>query len=133
MAVYELHTLVDITRTTPSRAETNQHKLSQQANFNTLLQVLELRSNISWSTDPVEETGTLKYADGKATHWTWQFQTERDDVYLDGNNPVGLLITDLNNVPIIDGLNNSVDIHPAVFKSEGDDTNIWICEISRSE
>lgn len=133
MAVYELHTLVDVTRTQPTRAETNQQKLAQQANFNTLIQVLELRSNISWNIDPKEETGTLKYTSGKATHWIWQFESERDDVYLDGTDPVGLLVKDLNNVPIINGLNNSVDIHPAVFKSIGKDANIWITEIARSE
>jgi hypothetical protein len=54
MPRYQIVTLVDITRTNPTRSETDQHLLAQQANFNTLLQSIGLRSNVEWAVDPVE-------------------------------------------------------------------------------
>jgi hypothetical protein len=70
--------------------------------------------------------------EGKATYWTWNFDTERDSVFLKGNDPVGLLIDDINGVPITNQLNNSVDIDPAAFISRGDRVNIWIYEITQA-
>jgi hypothetical protein len=42
MARYKITTLVDITRTNPSRAETDVLKIAQQANFNSLIQAEDL-------------------------------------------------------------------------------------------
>jgi len=56
----------------------------------------------------------------------WTFDTERDDVFLQDDDPVALLVEDLHGVPIIDQLENTVDIYPAVFKTRGDDINTWI-------
>jgi hypothetical protein len=46
-----------------------------------------------------------------------------------GADPVGLLTDDLSGVPVIDRLNNSVDIDPAVFATKGDNINTWIGEL----
>lgn len=127
MARYTITTLVDITRTNPTRSETDKLKLSQQANFNSLLQAIGLRSNISWEADPKMFTGKLPEPfDGKANHWVWTFDTERDDTFLAGKDPVGLLLEDLHGVPIIDQLTNSVDIYPAVIKTKGKDINTFV-------
>jgi hypothetical protein len=130
MPRYRIITLVDITRSNPNRSETDTLKLSQQANFNSLLQAIGLRANIVWIKDPLMKDGRLpKPADGKAVYWEWHFDVERDDVFLKDNNTTGLLEDDLNGVPIITGLNNSVDIAPACFFSTGERQNIWISEI----
>jgi hypothetical protein len=130
MPRYRIITLVDITRTNPKRSETDVLKLSQQANFNSLLQAIGLRANSVWIKDPVTKNGRLpEPADGKAVYWEWHFDVERDDVFLKDNNTTGLLEDDLNGVPIIGGLNNSVDISPACFFSTGERQNIWISEI----
>jgi hypothetical protein len=130
MPRYQIVTLVDITRTNPSRAETDQYLLSQQANFNTLLQSIGLRSNVTWDTDPKELSGILPHPlNGKATHWTWIFEVERDQVFAKDGDPVGLLLEDLHGVPVVDQLNNSVELTPAVFQTLGPDSNIWISEI----
>jgi hypothetical protein len=63
---------------------------------------------------------------GKANHWVFEFTTERDDIFLKDNNPVGHLIDDLNGVPVIPNLTNSQDIDPPVFITKGKKTNIWI-------
>jgi hypothetical protein len=131
MPRYQIVTLVDITRTNPTRAETDQYLLAQQANFNTLLQSIGLRSNVEWAVDPVESSGSLPHPlNGKATHWIWTFEVERDQVFAKDGNPVGLLLEDLHGVPIIDQLNNSVDINPAVFQTQGSNSNIWVSEIT---
>jgi hypothetical protein len=129
MPRYQLITLVDITRTNPTRSETDQYKLGQQANFNTLLQSIGLRSNVTWDADPKEVSGILPHPlNGKATHWVWIFEVERDQVFTKNEDPVGLLLDDLHGVPIIGQLNNSVDIDPPVFQTQGPNSNIWVSE-----
>jgi hypothetical protein len=132
MATYKIITLVDITRTQPSRTETNKLKLAQQANFNTLCQTIGLRANFNYIDSPKQERGSLPHdIGGKATYWIWQFETEYPDVFLSNKDPVGLLKEDLNGVPVINGLNNSADIDPAVFQTHGDRQNIWVYELSQ--
>jgi hypothetical protein len=129
MPRYQIVTLVDITRTNPTRSETDQHLIGQQANFNTLLQSIGLRSNVEWTIDPVESAGSLPFPlEGKANYWTWTFEVEREDVFTKDNDPVGLLLDDLHGVPIIGQLNNSIDIDPPVFQTQGPNSNIWVSE-----
>ena len=130
MARYQIVTLVDITRTNPSRSETDQHLLSQQANFNSLVQAIGLRSNVEWQKDPIKHTGRLPTpATGKAVHWTWEFDCERDQIFLQDGDPVYLLVHDLNHVPVIADLENSEDIDPAAFQTQGDMINTWVTMI----
>ena len=134
MARFQIITLVDITQTNPHRSETDQHILSQQANFNSLVQAIGLRANVVWMSTPKERNGALpRDIDGKAVYWTWTFDVERDDVFLKDGNSVGLLIDDLNGVPIIPNLNNSVDLDPACFISKGETANIWVFELGEDE
>jgi hypothetical protein len=127
MARYKIITLVDITRTNPSRAETDQLKLKQQANFNSLLQGIGLRSNVTWVTPPKKYTGALPdELEGKANHWIWEFDVEREEVFLEDGNPVGLLIKDLHNVPIIIELEDTAEITPAAFQTIGNNINTWL-------
>jgi len=127
MERYKLITLVDITRSGASRSETDKIKIGQQANFNSLIQTIGLRSNIEWSNDPVKDTGRLPVGEqGKAVHWIWEFTTERDDVFKEGNNKVLLLLKDLHGVPIVDLLENSADLSPPAFQTSGDHQNTWV-------
>jgi hypothetical protein len=127
MARYQIITLIDITRTNPTRNETDKLKVGQQANFNSLLQGIGLRSNVSWVTDPISKNGRLPGdIDGKANYWEWTFDVEREDVFLKDNDQTGLLLDDLNGVPIIDGLTNSVEISPAAIQTKGNNINTWV-------
>ena len=75
-------------------------------------------------------TGRLpEPASGKATHWIWEFDCERDQVFLQDGDPVYLLVHDLDHVPIITGLDNSTDIDPAAFQTQGDTINTWVTMI----
>ena len=133
MARYKIFTFVDITRSNPLRQETDKIKLGQQSNFNSLIQAIGLRANVDWQQDPAMNTGRLPHPMiGKANHWVWEFETERDYLFLKDSDPVGLLLEDLNGVPIVTDLNNSVDITPAVFRTLGENPNTWAYEINNS-
>jgi hypothetical protein len=130
MARYTIITLIDITRSQPTREETDKIKLGQQANFNSLVQAIGMRSNVTWQKDPKKHTGRLPDpASGKAIHWIWEFDCERDQVFLQDGDPVYLLTHDLNHVPVIADLENSEDIDPAVFQTQGDMINTWVTMI----
>ena len=130
MARYQIVTLVDITRSQPSRDTTDSTLLGQQANFNSLVQAIGMRSNVTWIQDPELHNGRLPIGPGKAAHWIWQFVAEREDVFLNQGDDVALLVNDLDGVPIVDQLNNTVELTPAVFRSQGDNINIWCSKIS---
>lgn len=124
---YKIITLVDITRSNATRAETDRLKIGQQSNFNTLLQTIGMRSNVDWTRDPEMHSGVLPTPlEGKANHWIWEFECERDQIFQKGNDPTGLLADDLNNVPIIADLKNNVEIHPAAFRTQGEQVNTWV-------
>jgi len=123
---YQIITLVDITRSNANRSETDKLKVGQQANFNTLIQTIGMRSNVEWSQDPQRHDGLIPNQDGKAVHWIWQFDVERDAIFLKVNDPVGHLVDDLNNVPIVPDLTNSADLYPAAFQTQGSNINTWI-------
>ncbi len=116
MPIYKIVTLVDITRTEPSRTDPDKLKHAQQANFNSLLQTINLRANITWNHDPKRYEGTLPTPfEGRAAYWEWQFESEREDLFLENSNPVSLLQKDLHGVPVIDRLTNTVDLTPPIF------------------
>ena len=130
MARYEIITLVDITRSNPQRSDSDRLRQGQQANFNSLIQAIGMRSNVEWVQDPYMTKGVVPGQDFKAEYWLWQFDVEREQVFeLDGD-PVGLLVQDLNGVPIIPDLSNSVVIDPAAFQTQGSAANTWVRLIS---
>jgi hypothetical protein len=124
MPRYSIITLVDITRTNAVKTEVDQLKILQQSNFNSLRQTIELRSNITWIKDPIESSGRLPEGlDGKAVFWQWEFEVEREDLFLKEGDPVGHLLNDLHNVPIITGLRDTAEIKPAAFQTKGESIN----------
>jgi len=134
MNKYKIVTVVDITRSGAIRSEPDATKQGQQANFNSLLQAIGLRSNVEWTADPRMTEGRLPHdIGGRARYWTWVFHCERDDVFLRDGDPVGLLKDDLNGVPVVSGLNNNVDIDPACFLTNGEKSNTWIYEYTEIE
>lgn len=130
MIRYEIITLVDITRSNPQRSDSDRLRQGQQANFNSLIQAIGMRSNVEWNDDPKMSKGTVPNQNFKAEYWSWQFEVEREQVFELNGNPVGLLIQDLNGVPIIPDLSNSVVIEPAAFQTQGSAINTWVRLIS---
>ena len=127
MPRYQIVTLIDITRTGATKSNGTEFELKQQSNFNSLRQAIEMRSNVSWLRDPKKINGCLPNdLDGKAVHWIWEFEVEREDVFLINGDQTGLLLEDLNGVPIIPDLENSSDISPPVICTSGDKVNTWV-------
>lgn len=120
MSKYILNTTVDITRTNPDRDERDSIRLAQQSNFNSLLQGIGMRSNVEWDKDPQRVV-----EDNKAV-WHWEFECERPDVFKKGNDPVGLLLDDLQGIPIMRNLTNTEPLEKPIFITRGDTPNIWI-------
>lgn len=122
MQTVEIKTLIDITKTRTLRTgQGTDIELDQYRNFTTLLQCIELRSIVSYTENPKLELIDIKNFEfgtkykGKQKVWTFVIQTDRNDVYLEGSNPLGKLIEDIHAVPIIKSLTETINIDKAVF------------------
>ena len=118
MHEYRIHTLVDITengnikkafpfKTNAGEMIHDKHTLAiardQNSNFNTMLQLLQMRTNITWEQPPQKlelpnlgNYGFGSYYDGKQTTWHFQFFAEQGDVYGDMVDPTENLQDDFN-------------------------------------
>lgn len=126
---YKLYTLVDITHTNQYRNEPGKENLRyKEQNFNTILQTLGLRSNIWYSHGPllIEVRGSLVgfNTDDILRLWRFDWRTERENLYLKGNDPVGFLKDDFKFVPYIQGLDEKMEQHYAMFVTDHDNLNI---------
>jgi hypothetical protein len=124
MDIIEVRTLIDITNTKANRpTQGTQLQIDQQRNFITLMQCIEIRSIVSFDQSPViEENQDLKKLEfgsaykGKHTVWTFRFATDRDSVYLDDTgNPIGCLLDDIHEVPVIKNLTETINIDKPIF------------------
>jgi hypothetical protein len=126
MPRYRIITLVDITRTQPKRSDIDSFRHKQQNNFDSFRQSIELRSNVYWVEDPVKHSGRFPIdLEGKGNYWTWEFEVEKEDLFLRDKDPVALLNDDLHGVPIIADLENTVEIKPAAIQTSGINANTW--------
>lgn len=127
METVEIKTLIDVTKTKALRHnQGTQLEIDQNRNFITLLQCCEIRSIVSYDSQPsaelidVKDLGFGSNYKGKHKVWTFVIRTDRDGVYInDDGNPVGKLIDDLHSVPIIKSLTETINIDKAVFDSKG--------------
>jgi hypothetical protein len=120
----EIKTLVDVTKTRAVRnTQGSKIEQDQYKNFQTLCQCLEIRSIIAYDYAPTSEVIDVKGMGfgseykGKQRVWTFRFAPDRVGVYAsdDGTDPVGNLINDLDLVPIIKNLEETVNIDKAMF------------------
>ena len=126
---YKLYTLVDITHTGQHRNEPGKESLRwKEQNFQTVIQTLGIRSNISYTNTPIasEVNGRLVgfNTDKIIRVWRFDFSTDREHVYELNDNPVGALIEDFTLVPYISGLDEAMTQKYAVFNPEDPGKNI---------
>ena len=129
MEEYKLYTFVDITHTGQYRAEPGKEAARwKEQNFNTIVQTLNIRSNIIYYQSPasVEVRGSLVgfNTDKVVRLWRFDFATERDLVYEDNGDPIAFLKEDFELVPYIQGLDEWLHQTHAVFLTEGKHKNI---------
>lgn len=86
---------------------------NQQRNWETLTQLIQLRTQIDNIVNPIMEDFI----------WEFNFTTETE-IFNDGSDPVGVLKDDSIGVPMLRELDNDPDIDP-VLVTTGDRQNIW--------
>jgi hypothetical protein len=126
---YKLYTLVDITHTGQYRNEPGKEVARwQEQNFNTVLQTMGIRANVSFRNNPetVELAGNMIGFEFNHVQkvWRFDFYTDQDLVFeLDGD-PVGMLKQLFDAVPYIAGLSEEVEQNYNVFVTDGPNSNI---------
>lgn len=120
---YSCQTLFDITATgvtghykpatQMSSVEWNQAR-NQQRNWETLQQIISLRTQIFDLNKPVVQNG----------RWTFEFEVETAGVYGPATDPTQVLRQDANGVPMIADLTGPESLPPMLITS-GTDQNIW--------
>ena len=155
MTIYCVQTLVDITengplnRTFPFKGKSGNliHDKSslhiaknQEQNFNTLVQTLQLRANITWESHPLESDVIVNNTnfgtayEGKHKSWAFVFFTEQDDIYGDANSPGGTLENDLDLVPIINFCKETATFPINAFITQDDKTrNTFVTKVEDAE
>jgi len=126
---YKLYTFVDITNTGKHKPRPGQDMQRwKEQNFQTVLQTLGIRSNITWDSAPVtvEMSGALAGfdTDNIVRLWRFDFYTERDDLWLKDQDQCELLREDFELVPYISGLDELLKQSYAVFIPFGPNRNI---------
>jgi hypothetical protein len=126
---YKLYTTVDITNTGQYRTEHGKETARwKEQNFQTVLQTLGIRANVSYYNKPVMTTvkGELVGFDTEELIkvWRFDFYTERDNLYEKGNDPVGYLIEDFDGIPYISELDECMKQNYSVFVTDGTAQNI---------
>ena len=126
---YELFTSVDITSTGQFRpTERTNTQYQKEQNFQTVLQTIGIRANITGSKLPevIYVVGsTLGFnTDNVIPVWRFEFETERDFLFEHNNSPVGYLIEDFDGVPYIAGLDEPMEQNYNVFVTDGPARNI---------
>jgi hypothetical protein len=123
MDVIEIHTLIDITNTRVVRPNQGTAlAYDQNRNFITLIQCVELRSIITYNNAPtskimnIDDMGFGGDYNGEQKVWTFTFMPDRVGIYnIDKRGPGGALIDDIDRVPIIKNLTETINIAKAIF------------------
>lgn len=134
--VFQFSTLVDITATGVVRSTgDNDLERNQQRNFETVLQVLGLRTqpHIVRRPDseiiPAETVGFLfgeMYTQEPQQVWTFYFSADYPGAYSDAMSPVGNLLKDFEEVPVITGLTETARFMLPIFYPQGAIKNIHL-------
>ena len=94
---------------------------NQQRNWETITQILSLRTQLFGLTEPI--------SDQTGTRWMFEFETETDGIYGPESDPVSVLRADAEGVPMLRELDNDPDID-TVLITNGSRQNIWFAPIS---
>lgn len=135
-SIFQIVTLVDITATGVVRSNgTRDLERNQQRNFETVLQVLGLRTQphivrypeiIDVDGDTVGNWFGETYQHKQQRAWVFHFKADCPDAYAVGDNLVGGLEMDFEQVPVITGLTDTAQFMLPIFYPHGAIKNIHI-------
>ena len=92
---------------------------NQQRNWETLTQIISMRTQMFDLTDPVHKNRV----------WEFEFETETDGVFGDRTDPTQILRTDSEGVPMVVESGNQENLSSVLITS-GPDQNIWFDPIT---
>jgi len=126
METIQIKTLIDITNPKVYRpGQGSMLEQNQYKNWTTFQQCIGLRSLIEYDSNPTSEIVDLKGLGfgnryrGEHRVWTFEFRPDRSLAYdNDQGDVIGLLKEDINSVPIIEKLTETINIKHAVFDLE---------------
>lgn len=123
------YTLFDITKTNiTSRTKPDDgvenwlHKRNTQCNFDTILQIVSLRSQPEVTKEPYkveiefDNFGSLYKEKHVIPCWVFEFEVQHSSVFDNGSDELGALYIDCDNVPMI---KTSTDISLSTFLNTG--------------
>lgn len=126
------YSLVDITATGIIRGrEIDSVERNQQRNWETILQCIGLRTQPHHVQLPVETVASMnslefgEFYTGEQRVWMWSWAVETQDIYNLSNKPLGGLLQDCEQVPIITGLNETARFMLPIFYPYGAIKNIY--------
>ena len=130
--VYRCHgyTLVDITNTGVTKYNKGQEKYrNQHRNYETLIQLLSLRTQIFSLTQKSFESDVSDYEfgahyTGHHMIWSFTFDVEYKDVYNKDGCPFGILLEDFSQVPVIVGLTETASFPLPIFYTKSEFKNV---------
>jgi hypothetical protein len=93
---------------------------NQQRNWETLTQIIGLRTQIFDLQQPVRDRG--------GTTWMFEFETESSGVFGPEADPTQILRSDSEGVPMILGLGNRSDLSSVII-NQGPKQNIWFAVV----
>lgn len=133
------YSLVDVTATKVTRGSDNDDLTrNQQRNWETVIQCMGLRTQPQLIADPVVLEGDLKkdrfkfgdFYEGHHKIWQWTWAIDREGVYDLPNQPLGGLLKDFEQVPIIVGLEETARFMLPIFYPYGTIKNIYFDQIN---
>jgi hypothetical protein len=101
--------------------ETWNRARNQQRNWETITQILSLRTQLFRLSEPVIDTTN--------TMWFFEFETETDGIYGDIADPTAILRSDSDGVPMLTDLDNKENI-TSILVTHGPTQNIWFAQIA---
>lgn len=126
---YRGQTLVDITNTGVTKHSLEQERArNQQRNWETVQQLLGLRAQVLEITQTkLTKQSVAKFGSsykGKHTVWQFEFTVEVADVFKIDNDPIGILIQDFHNAPVVADLDETAKLPMHLFQTSGANKNV---------
>ena len=125
-------TLVDITQTRVTRCHDADNILrNQQRNWETVIQCIGLRSQPMHIEGPVVVTTELEdlefgeFYEGIHKVWVWTWSIEHAEIYTNSTSPIGGLLADFEQVPVITYLSETARFILPIFHPYGAIRNIY--------
>jgi hypothetical protein len=117
---YRIHSTVDITNTGQYRNEPGKEQARlQQQNFDTLINTIGMRSNITYDYSPKviidypEKYGMI--GNKLCNIWVFDWRVELEYIFLENGDDTALLKKDFQLVPYIPNLTETIDCEPSMW------------------